>query len=70
MVLNGKGGNDHSLRKIVSAASATPDWLWLILGKIERNCHDLPHNVHSLGWCDDTYIYLKAADVAIARLVS
>ena len=66
LVLNGKGGGKHSLTKIAAAAEATPQWLWLIVGEIRRDCHDLPHNVSVLGWCEDTYTYLKAADVAIA----
>lgn len=65
LVLNGKGGGKHSLSKI-AAAAATPQWLWLIVGEIRRDIHDLPSNISVLGWCNDTYIYLKAADVAIA----
>ena len=66
LVLNGKGGNSHSLLEIAEAAAATPEWLWLIVGKINRNYHNLPCNLTVIGWCDDTYPYLKAADVALA----
>ena len=66
LVLNGRGGGKHSLAKIAAAASVTPEWSWLVLGEIDRNYHSLPSNVLVLGWCEDTYIYLKAADVAIA----
>ena len=68
LVSNGKGGDKHSLAKIAAAASATPEWLWLVLGEIDRNCHShsLPSNISVLGWREDTYVYLKAADVAIA----
>lgn len=66
VVLNGRGGGKHSLSQIATAATATPDWLWLIVGKTRRDLWDLPNNVSSLGWREDTYIYLKAADVAIA----
>lgn len=66
MVLNGQGGGQHSLLKIATAAAATPEWFWLIVGKVDRNCHRLPNNVSVVGWCEDTYVYLKAADVAIA----
>ena len=66
VVLNGKGGGKHSLTKIAAAAEVTPQWLWLIVGEINRDCHDIPHNVSVLGWREDTYTYLKAADVAIA----
>ena len=77
LVLNGKGGNKHPLRQIAAAATATPEWLWLVVGEIDNcqvNCQnlsqdllqDLPQNISVVGWCEDTYIYLKAADVAIA----
>ena len=69
LVLNGKGGNKHSLRQIAAAAVVTPKWLWLVVGEVDDSCHlpqNLPQNVSVEGWCQDTYIYLKAADVAIA----
>ncbi|WP_036479264.1 hypothetical protein [Myxosarcina sp. GI1] len=66
LVLNGRGGNCHSLTKIAAVASVTPDWLWLIVGETDKEGGSLPHNLCSLGWCEDTYLYLKAADVAIA----
>ena len=66
LVLNGKGGISHSLPKIVAAAVATPEWEWLVVGKTERDRNSLPSNVTVVGWCEDTYPYLKAADVAIA----
>ncbi len=66
LVLNGKGGSKHSLADITAAALATPAWLWFIVGEADRDCDSLPDNVSVVGWCEDTYIYLKAADVAIA----
>jgi UDP-N-acetylglucosamine--N-acetylmuramyl-(pentapeptide) pyrophosphoryl-undecaprenol N-acetylglucosamine transferase len=66
VVLNGRGGGQHSLFKIAAVAVATPEWFWLIVGRVERNCQSLPNNVLVVGWCQDTYVYLKAADVAIA----
>ena len=66
LVLNGKGGSQHSLADITAAALVTPAWLWLIVGEADRDCNSLPDNVCVVGWCEDTYIYLKAADVAIA----
>ena len=66
LVLNGKGGGKHSLNKIAAAAVATPQWLWLIVGEIRRDRHQLPNNISVLGWREDTYPYLKAADVAIS----
>ncbi len=82
LVINGKGGGKYSVAKIAAAARATPEWLWLTVGKVderkcpelkgifhsrrERDYDNLPSNVSVLGWCEDTYLYLKAADVAIA----
>ena len=66
LVINGSGGNKYSLARIITAAEATPEWRWLIVGQIEQSCLELPHNLDLRGWCNDTYVYLKAADVAIA----
>ena len=66
LTINGRGGNKHSLAKVIAAAEATPEWLWLVVGETEGGYQNLPTNVDLRGWCDDTYIYLKAADVAIA----
>ena len=66
LVINGRGGGKHSLAKIAAAATVTPQWRWLIVGEVDRHCIDLPENVSVRGWVEDTYLYLKAADVAIA----
>ena len=61
-----RGGAKHSLNQVAKAASTTPDWLWLIVGEVETGDRTIPNNVRIVGWCNDTYIYLKAADAAIA----
>ena len=66
LVLNGKGGRKYSLARIAQAAAATPDWLWMVVGSIQQNYGFIPENVLVEGWCEDTYVYLKAADIAIA----
>ena len=66
VVLNGKGGGKHSLADIAEAAFSTPNWLWLIIGETNQNSDTIPDNISVVGWCEDTYPYLKAADVAIA----
>ena len=66
VILNGKNKGKYCLSTIASAASASPEWLWLIVGQIRRDCNSLPDNISVLGWRDDTYVYLKAADVAIS----
>ena len=65
VVLNGKGGGKHSLKQLTEAAAATPEWLWLVVGKVEADSTSA-NNLRVVGWCEDTYPYLKAADVAIA----
>ena len=66
LVINGNGGGKHSLDKIAAAAAVTPQWRWLVVGEVDRNRVRLSKNVSVLGWVEDTYLYLKAADVAIA----
>ena len=65
-VINGKGGGKHSVAKIIAAATVTPQWRWLIVGEVDTDLADIPDNISLLGWREDTYLYLKAADVAIA----
>ena len=66
LVLNGKGGGKYSLAQIAKAAAATPDWLWIVVGEVQQDCNIMPRNTLVKGWCEDTYVYLKAADIAIA----
>ena len=66
LTINGKGGSKHSLTKIIAAARATSEWLWLVVGETELGDCNLPDNVDLRGWCEDTYVYLKAADAAVA----
>ena len=66
LVLNGKGGGKYSLARIAKVAAATPAWLWIVVGRINRDCDLLPTNILLEGWSEDTYVYLKAADLAIA----
>ena len=66
VVLNGKGGAKHSLSRLALAAMATPNWLWLVVGRIEQDCQISLPNLSIKGWCEDTYVYLKAADITIA----
>ncbi len=66
LVLKGKGGDKHCLESISEAAKITPEWQWLIVGFIQVNSNQLPLNISCEGWQQDTFPYLKAADVAIA----
>ena len=66
LVINGRGGAKHALAKINAAAIATPHKQWLVVGQTESIDFNLSSNVTLVGWCQDTYVYLKAADMAIA----
>lgn len=66
LVLKGKGGDNHCLETISQAALSTPEWQWLIVGPIQVNYNKLPKNITCRGWQEDTFPYLKAADVVIA----
>ncbi|MGB6297580.1 MAG: glycosyltransferase [Rivularia sp. (in: cyanobacteria)] len=66
LVLKGKGGDNHCLQSISEAALTTREWQWFIVGPINKNCNQLPKNITCEGWQQDTFPYLKAADVVIA----
>jgi predicted glycosyltransferase len=66
LVLKGKGGDKHCLESISQAAKTTPEWQWFIVGPTQINSHNLPKNIFCKGWQQDTFPYLKAADVVIA----
>jgi predicted glycosyltransferase len=66
LVLKGGGGDKHCLSSIYSAAKATPEWQWFIVGPTQINSNKLPKNITCEGWQQDTFPYLKAADVIIA----
>lgn len=66
LVLKGRGGDKHCLQSISEAALSTPEWRWFIVGPIDVNSDKLPKNITCEGWQQDTFPYLKAADVVIA----
>ncbi len=66
LVLKGGGGDKHCLESISSAAKTTPKWQWFIVGPTQINSNKLPQNISCEGWQQDTFPYLKAADIVIA----
>ena len=64
-VINGAGGGARVQRKCQEAARATPDWLFLLVGRVGgASVAGLP-NLHYVGFVSDTFPYLKAADVVV-----
>ncbi len=68
LVLKGRGGDSHCLESISETAKTTPEWQWFIVGPIQINYNKLPKNIACEGWQQDTFPYLKAADVVIASV--
>lgn len=64
VVLSGDGGTARW--GISDAARTTPDWRWLVLGNHSSAPSD-PVNVAYLGWIEDPWTILQAADVVITH---
>ena len=67
LVFGGSGGSERTPRQIASAAAATPDWTWTVLGGAGRRPASGPSNVRWVGWTRDPWLYLCAADVVVAH---
>lgn len=50
---------------IAAAAAATPGWTWVTVGRCGSPATGLPPNLQRLGWRDDPWPALEAADVVI-----
>ena len=66
-LINGRGGEQHDLKYLSAVARANPDWVWLVIGNSEKltPSNQLPKNLRCYGIVDDTYPFLKAADVVV-----
>ena len=67
LVFGGSGGSGRTPRQIASAATATPDWTWTVLGGAGRRSAPGAGNVQWVGWTEDLWPYLRAADVVVAH---
>ena len=63
-VINGSGGGERDTNYWIACARALPEWQWHLVGKLEPT-EDAPGNFHVAGFVDDTFPYLKGADVVI-----
>lgn len=50
---------------IAAAAAATPSWRWVTVGRCGSPATGLPSNLVRLGWRDDPWAALEAADVVV-----
>ena len=66
VVMNGMGGSGNPLSSIAKAAQASSSWKWWVVGPIASYSSELPSNVEAVGQVDDTFPYLKGADVVVA----
>ncbi|MEX1177739.1 MAG: hypothetical protein WEB09_04690 [Nitriliruptor sp.] len=62
------GGGDglSGAGELAAAASATPGWTWLTVGRCGTPAAGLPSNLRRLGWTEDPWHALEAADVVVA----
>ena len=64
VVINGSGGGHNSSRYWSRVARANPNYRWLLVGKLAGQ-DETPPNLERVGYVDDTFPYLKAADIVI-----
>jgi hypothetical protein len=50
---------------VAAAAAATSDWTWVVVGRCGGAADPAPANLHRLGWTDDPWPALEAADVVV-----
>jgi hypothetical protein len=51
---------------LAEAAAATPAWTWVTVGRCSAPAEGVPRNLLRLGWTDDPWPALEAADVVVA----
>lgn len=51
---------------LAAAAVATPEWTWVTVGRCGAPAEGLPANLYRVGWTDDPWPALEAADVVVA----
>lgn len=51
---------------LAAAAAETPAWTWVTVGRCGTPATGVPANLHRLGWRDDPWPALEAADVVVS----
>ena len=64
LVVNGSGGEDQTVSYWERVARLNPDYHFLLLGNMDRERSDEP-NVSAVGYVQDTYPYLRSADIIV-----
>jgi predicted glycosyltransferase len=66
-VLTSSGSNGVGASDIAYAAAQTPDWHWIIIGKLNTSsaAQELPANCDFKGFVDDPDTYLSSASIII-----
>jgi hypothetical protein len=68
LVVWGRGGLDVPWQAVVEAATATPEWSWLVAGPPpSRRAGGDPPNLRDLGWVPDLWPLLCAANVVVTH---
>ncbi|WP_116106688.1 hypothetical protein [Lewinella sp. IMCC34191] len=63
-VINGSGGGAQEISRWQAIAHATPDWTFLLVGSVS-SIPEPATNLKRIGQVDDTFPYLRAADVVV-----
>lgn len=65
VVMNGLGGEGNPMDSIVGAARTCPQWDWWVVGPTVGEQSDTPANIMVVGRVEDTFPYLRGADVVV-----
>ncbi|THH40374.1 hypothetical protein [Neolewinella litorea] len=63
-VINGEGGGAREQGQWARIAEAVPEWTFLLVGQVMASGSE-PGNLRAVGRQDDTFPYLRAADVVV-----
>jgi UDP-N-acetylglucosamine--N-acetylmuramyl-(pentapeptide) pyrophosphoryl-undecaprenol N-acetylglucosamine transferase len=63
-VVSGRDGLGDAT-DLAAAAAATPGWTWVTVGRCGAPADGVPPNLQRLGWTDDPWAALEAADVVV-----
>lgn len=66
LLINGMGGNAFVAEQLHILATTYPQWHWTVVGKCETDERfDALPNLNIVGYVEDTFPYLRAADIVV-----